>query len=86
MTEPLDQTKAEARARGALADWGAPADRLIRREVEGGWRFSPVVEPDAPQSRGRFGSSDVVVRRADGAVFRIPAGASDETAGRVLSD
>lgn len=79
MTTSIDRNAAEQKARDAFATWGHAADLLAATDLDGGWRFHAIV------AGGRaVGGSDALVRAADGAVLRLPAGASDQAAERLL--
>ena len=86
MTTPIDEAPAEVRAREALVTWGMDrrADLLATR-CAGGWRFRVRRTNGGGRATGAgVGGSDAVVRATDGAVLRVPAGATDAAVARLL--
>lgn len=82
MTTTIDEAAAEALARHALSGWGAgPQAELAATALSGGWRFRVCGEAGDATTAG---GSDAVVRAADGAVLRVPVGATDDAVARLL--
>lgn len=85
MTTPIDQPAAEDLARQALSDWGYRPDAvLLASPCPGGWRFRVVTSEADAGAGSNTGGSDAAVRAADGAVLRVPVGASDAAVARLL--
>ena len=75
----IDERRARVAAEEALRAWGR-AGSLRLAPIAGGWRAAPA---DAAETSAS-GSSHALIRAADGAVVRCPAGASDRVAEQLL--
>ena len=83
MTIPIDRPAAEALARAALTSWGVgPTTALETSACPGGWRVRVLRALDADPA---LGASDAIVRASDGAVLRVPSGASDAAVSRLVA-